>query len=84
MYEKGPAFPQVDPRLRCPLTDLMDTVVYVDEHGMPRSDVTNAHAHLDICCSHMTKEPFSNDTNTIEESLTVYVCTPVYQTLLCK
>ena len=32
-----------DQGLRCPLTELMDTVVYVDEQGMLRSDCMDAH-----------------------------------------
>ena len=34
----------------------MDTVVYVDKQ---RIDCMDAHAHLDICGSHTTYEPFS-------------------------
>ena len=47
------AFAQADQGLRCPLTESMDIVVYVDEQRMSRSDSTDAHAHLDLRCSHM-------------------------------
>ena len=32
--------------LRCPLSESVDTVVYVDEQKMPRLDCTDAHADL--------------------------------------
>ena len=41
---------QADLGLRCPLTESMDTVVYVDEQRMIRSDCTDAHADLDLRC----------------------------------
>ena len=33
-----------------PLTDSVDTVVYIDEQNMPRLDCTDAHAGLDLRC----------------------------------
>ena len=36
--------------LRCSLTELIDTVVYVDKQRRSRSDCTDAHAHLDLRC----------------------------------
>ena len=57
-YKAGPEkLAQADLNLRCPLTESMDSVVYVDEQKHSRSDCINAHAHLDICCWH---EPFSH------------------------
>ena len=38
---------------------LMDAVVYFDEQRMFRSDCTDAHAHLDLRCSHITRAFFS-------------------------
>ena len=43
--------------LRCPLTESMDTVVYVDEQRMHRSDCMVAHADLEFRCSLITYEP---------------------------
>ena len=40
---------QADLGLRCPFTDSMNTVVNVDDQRMPKSDCTNAHAHLETC-----------------------------------
>ena len=39
--------------LCCPLTESMDTVIYVYEQRMSRSDCTDVHAHLDFHCSHV-------------------------------
>ena len=36
--------------LRCSIEELKDTIVFVDEQGMLRSDCTEAHAHLDLRC----------------------------------
>ena len=65
-HEKGPytvcgqrrawsacANAQADQDLSCPLAELMNIVVYVDEQRMSRSDCTDGHDHLDIRCSHM-------------------------------
>ena len=41
---------QADLGLRCPLTESVDTVVYVDEQKMPRLDCKDAHADLDLHC----------------------------------
>ena len=62
-HEKGPyvicgqrrprsacAYAQTDLGLHCLLTEGMDTVVYVDEQRMSRSDCSGAHSHLDIAC----------------------------------
>ena len=62
-HEKGPytvcgqcrpwsacAWAQADPGLHCPPTELMDSVVYVDEYRMLRSDCTDAHVNLDQRC----------------------------------
>ena len=46
------------------LTELMDTVVYVDEKRMSISDCMNAHAHLGLRCSHVALGPFSSQTKT--------------------
>ena len=54
-------FAQADVDLRCPLTESADTVVYIEEQRMSGSDCTDAHARLDLCCSHMAQEPFSYD-----------------------
>ena len=42
------ANPQADQGLRCPLTESINTVVYVDEQRMLRSDYTDAHTDLDL------------------------------------
>ena len=42
-----------DQCLRCPLTQSLDTVVYVDEQRMTRSDCTDGQAHLDLRFWHM-------------------------------
>ena len=42
---------QAELGLHCPLTELMNTVVYVDEQRMLRSDCTDAHVDLDLRCS---------------------------------
>ena len=47
---------QADLSLRCPLTESMNAVVYVDEQRILRSDCTDAYADLDLCCLH--KGPF--------------------------
>ena len=39
-----------DQGLHCPLTESMDTVVYVNEQTMLRSDCMHAHADLDLHC----------------------------------
>ena len=39
--------------LRCPLTESMDPVVFVDEERMSRSDCRNTHARLGFRCSYM-------------------------------
>ena len=44
---------QADLGFRCLLTESMDTVVYVDEQRMSRSDCTDAHAHPVFPCSHV-------------------------------
>ena len=45
---------QSSTRLQCsPLTESMDTIVYVDEQRLFRSDYVDAHDHLDLHCSHM-------------------------------
>ena len=36
----------------CPFAESMDTVVFVNEHRMPSSNGTDAHAHLNLCCWH--------------------------------
>ena len=64
MHEKGPyavcgqcrprsacANAQADKSLHCPLTESMDTVVYVDEQRMSRSDCT------DVCIWHKSLFP---------------------------
>ena len=43
-------YAQADQGLRCPHTESMDTVVYVDEQRMIRSDFTDADADLDLRC----------------------------------
>ena len=42
-----------DQGLHCPHTESMDTVVYVEEERMSRSDCTDVHAHLDLPCLYM-------------------------------
>ena len=53
---------QADQGLCCPLTEWIDTVVYVnvDKHRVSKSDCMGAHAHLDIHCFHMASGPFSH------------------------
>ena len=46
--------------LHCLLTESMDIVVYVNKQRMPRSDCTDAQAHLDLRCSHMAYRFFSH------------------------
>ena len=73
MHEKGPCsscrqwrplsacvFAQADQGLQCQLTESMDTVVYMDEQRMPKSDCAEAHDHLDLCCLHIACRPFSH------------------------
>ena len=36
--------------MRCPLTESLDTIVYVNEQRMSRPDWTDAHADLDLRC----------------------------------
>ena len=45
-------------QVHCPLTESMDTVVYVDEQRMLRSDCIDAHADLDLCCLQIALGPF--------------------------
>ena len=45
-----PAHTQADLGLRFPDWRIKDTIVYVDEQRMLRSDCTDAHAHLDLRC----------------------------------
>ena len=52
------AYAQADRGLHCPLTELMDIVVYVDEERMSRPDCTDTHVHLGLCCLHMAHGPF--------------------------
>ena len=47
-------FTQADMGFRCPLTESMDTVIYIDEQRMPTSDCTYSHADLDLRYLHMT------------------------------
>ena len=47
------AFAQADQGLRCPLTESINIVVYVDEPIMLSGDCTAAPAYLDLCCSHI-------------------------------
>ena len=69
-HEKGPyaicgqrrprsacANAQADQGLRCPLTESVDTVVYVDELRLLKAYCTDAHADLDVCYSHMAFLP---------------------------
>ena len=43
-----------------PLTESMDSVVYIDKQRMSRSDCTDGHADLDLCCFTEHKGLFSN------------------------
>ena len=52
------AYAQADRGLHCPLTELIDKVVYVDEERMSRPDCTDTHVHLGLCCLHMVYGPF--------------------------
>ena len=47
------AFMQADQGFHCPLTGSMDTLVYVEEQGLLRSGFMDAHAYLDLLCSHI-------------------------------
>ena len=53
MHLTNNAFVQADLGVRCPLTESVDTVVYVNEQRISRSDCTDAHADLDRCSSHI-------------------------------
>ena len=44
------AFAQAYLSLQRPLTDSMDTVEYVDQQRMFRTDYTDAHAEMDLHC----------------------------------
>ena len=44
--------------LHCPLTESVDTVVYVDEQTMPRTDCSDEHAVLDLRCSSVIRALF--------------------------
>lgn len=44
---------------RCPLTEPLDIVEYINEQRRPWSDCLDAHANLDFCCLHVTQWPFS-------------------------
>ena len=48
------AFAQADQGLRWPLTKSVDTEVYADEPRMLRTDCTDTHADLGVCCLRMT------------------------------
>ena len=63
MNEKGPyvicgqrrawsacAYAKADQGLRYPLTESVDTMVYVDKQKMSRLDCKDVHADLDLCC----------------------------------
>ena len=52
-HSAGSAFAQASLGLRCPLTESMDTVVYVDQQRMPKTDCMDALAHPDLRCSHV-------------------------------
>ena len=43
-------FAQADLSLRCPLRESFDTVVYVDERRMLKSDCTDEHVDQDLYC----------------------------------
>ena len=47
-----------DQGLRCPLSESMGDVVYVNKQRMLRSDCMNAHADLDVHCPQMYKGLF--------------------------
>ena len=52
------AYAQADQGLHCPLTESMETVVYVNKQRMLRSDCADAHTDLDIHCPQVYR-PFS-------------------------
>ena len=45
-----PMHAQVALVLHCPLTESVDTIVYVDEQKMPRVVCTDVQADLQLCC----------------------------------
>ena len=45
-----PVHLQADQDFHCLFTDSMDIVVYVEDQRMSRSDCTDVHIHLDLCC----------------------------------
>ena len=47
-------FAQAELGLHCPLSASMDTVVYVEQQRMRRSDCTDPHADLGLQCSRMS------------------------------
>ena len=49
---------QADRGLCCSLTESVDTVRYIDEQKMPRTDCTDVHADLYIRCPQKYKGPF--------------------------
>ena len=52
--------PYTDLGLRCPLTESIDTVVYVNEQRMPISDYMGANANLDLRYSFVAYVTFSH------------------------
>ena len=57
--------------LHCPLTESMDTVVYVDEQRMLRSGCIDAHADLDCHCSQKHKGSFPHIAHHIRKMVVV-------------
>ena len=74
------AYAQADLDLRCPLTDSesIDIVVYVNEQRMSRSECTDAHAHLDIRCSHRHKGLFPTLCNMLNYGVQILRIALVY------
>ena len=66
---------QADLGLYCPLTDSVDTVLYVD--GI-ESTQTDAHADLGLCCSNMVLEPLFQAVHHIGRAMRKLVLVKLY------
>ena len=71
--------------MRCPVTESMDTVVYVDKQKMLRSDCMDAHTDLDLRYPQMAKGPFSCVVHYIKQSKEAQcICRIVCIRLVCS
>ena len=71
----GPDKPAHQRRLisGCPLTESVDTIVYVDEQKMPRLYCTYAHGHLKLRCPQNAQGPFSCVVHHMKENISCFI-----------